>query len=86
MAMKHVSVAEAKNRLPALLREAESEPIEIRRNDEPAAVLVSIETYRRLSAKDRKRSVMAALDAMRAAGGLPAVARDRSSGRKVDIE
>jgi prevent-host-death family protein len=84
--MKHVSVADAKNRLPALLREAESEPIEIRRNEEPAAVLVSIETYRRLSAKDRKRSVMAALDAMREAGGLPAVARDRSPGRKVDIE
>jgi prevent-host-death family protein len=85
MAMKHVSVAEAKNRLPALIREAESGPIEIRRNDEPAAVLISVETYRRLSAKDRKRSVLAALDAMRSVGGLPALERGRSPGRKVEL-
>lgn len=83
--MKHVSVAEAKNRLPALLREAEREPIEIRRNDEPAAVLVSVETYRRLAAKDRKRSVLAALEAIRSVGGLPAVERARSAGRKVNL-
>jgi len=83
--MKHVSVAEAKNRLPALIREAASEPIEIRRNDEPAAVLISVEAYRRLAAKDRKRSVLAALEAIRSAGGLPTVERDRSSGRKVTL-
>lgn len=83
--MKHVSVAEAKNRLPALLREAETAPIEIRRNDEPAAVLVSVATYRRLAAKDRKRSVIAALDAMRSVGGLPATTRDRGPGRKVNV-
>jgi prevent-host-death family protein len=85
MAMKHVSVAEAKNKLPALLREAEREPIEIRRNDEPTAVLVSIETYRRLSAKDRKRTALAALEALRALGGLPEMPRDRSPGRKVRL-
>lgn len=85
IAMKHVSVAEAKNRLPALIREAEAEPIEIRRNDKPAAVLISVDAYRRLSAKDRKRSVLAALEAIRSVGGLPAMARDRSRGRKVDL-
>lgn len=83
--MKHVSVAEAKNRLPALIREAEGEPIEIRRNDEPAAVLISVETYRRLSAKDRKRTVLAAFETIRAAGGLPAIERERSPGRKVKL-
>jgi prevent-host-death family protein len=84
--MKHVSVAEAKNRLPALIRDAESEPIEIRRKDEPAAVLVSIATYRRLAAKDRKRSVISALEAIRSAGGLPRVVRARTPGRKVSID
>ncbi len=83
--MKYVSVAEAKNKLPALIREAESGPIEIRRNDEPAAVLISIETFRRLSAKDRKRSVMAALEAIRSEGGLPESERQSGSGRKVDL-
>ena len=79
--MKHVSVAEAKNRLPALLREAESEPIEIRRNDQPAAMLISVDTYRRLSARDRKRAVLSSLEAMRSVGGLPNVERERSRGR-----
>jgi prevent-host-death family protein len=83
--MKHVSVAEAKNRLPALIREAEAGPIEIRRNNEPAAVLVSIETFRRLAAKDRKRSVIAALESIRLVGGLPETERERSPGRKVDL-
>ena len=83
--MKHVSVAEAKNQLPRLLREAEAAPIEIRRNDEPAAVLVSIAAYRRLAAKDRKRSVLAAFEAIRSVGGLPPIERERSTGRKVKL-
>ena len=83
--MKHVSVAQAKNTLPALLREAESEPIEIRRNDTPAAVLLSVETYRRLATKERKRTALAALETLRAVGGLPRIKRDRSAGRGVDF-
>lgn len=83
--MKHVSVAQAKNTLTALLREAESEPIEIRRNDEPAAVLLSIEAYRRLAAEDRRRTVMAAFESIRSAGGLPDLERDVSPGRPVEL-
>ena len=86
IAMKHVSVAEAKNTLPALLRQAASEPIEIRRNDEPAAVLLSIADYQRLVARDRKRTVLAAFEAIREVGGLPEVERDPSSGRDMELE
>ena len=86
MAMKHVSVAQAKNTLTALLRQVESGPIEIRRNHEPAAVLLSVEAYRRLAARDRKRTVLAAFESMRAAGGLPEVERDGSAGRSVELE
>ena len=39
MAMKRVSVAEAKNKLPALLHEAETEPVEIVRRGKPVAVV-----------------------------------------------
>lgn len=85
MTMKHVSVAQAKNTLPSLLREAELEPIEIRRNDTPAGVLLSVETYRRLAAKERRRTALAALETLRAAGGLPRIKRDRSSGRTVEL-
>jgi len=47
--MKRVSVAEAKNNLPALLHEAaETGPIEIVRYDEPVAVIVAHDDFQRL--------------------------------------
>lgn len=39
--MKRVSVAEARNRLPALLHDAEQEPIQILRRGKPVAVIQS---------------------------------------------
>lgn len=49
MAMKRVSVAEAKNNLPALLHEAaETGPIEILRHHEPVAVIVAHDDFQRL--------------------------------------
>ena len=41
MYMKRVSVAEARNNLPALIHETETEPIEIMRRGKPVAVLIS---------------------------------------------
>lgn len=53
MAMKRVSVAQAKNGLPALLHEAEREPVEIQRRGRPVAVLLSTRSYERLVGKQR---------------------------------
>lgn len=56
IAMKRVSVAEAKNKLPELLHEAaKSGPIEILRRDEPVAVIVAREDFRRLQAARAER-------------------------------
>jgi prevent-host-death family protein len=90
MAMKRVSVAEAKNTLPALLHEAEQAPVEIVRRGKPVAVIVSRATYDRLrgksegiwSALERFRAghELAQLDAASAFEGV----RDRSAkGRPV---
>ena len=49
--MKRVSVAEAKNTLPALLHEAESAPVEIVRRGKPIAVILSRASYDRLHGK-----------------------------------
>jgi prevent-host-death family protein len=65
MAMKQVSVAEAKNTLPALLHEAEAAPIEIVRRGKPVAVLLSRGAYDRLNG--RSVGVRAALERFRAA-------------------
>jgi prevent-host-death family protein len=55
--MKRVSVAEAKNNLPALLHEAaETGPIEILRRDLPVAVLVAHDEYQRLRRARGSRS------------------------------
>jgi prevent-host-death family protein len=64
MAMKRVSVAEAKNALPALLHEAESAPIEILRRGKPVAVILSRASYDRLRGKSE--GVWAALERFRA--------------------
>lgn len=50
MAMKRaVSIAEAKNNLPALVHEAERHPVVIERRGKRVAVLVSAATYDRLA-------------------------------------
>ncbi len=46
--MKKVSVADAKNRLPALLHQAERAPIEIQRRGKAVAVIVSSASYERM--------------------------------------
>ena len=68
MAMKRVSVAEAKNGLPALLREAESGPIEIVRRGKPVAVILARAEYDRLSGRDT--GVWAAIQSFRKAHEL----------------
>jgi prevent-host-death family protein len=64
IAMKPVSIAEAKNRLPALVHKAARHPIEITRRGKPVAVLVSRADW------DRARGVtggsLARLEAFRA--------------------
>jgi prevent-host-death family protein len=52
IAMRRVSVAEAKNTLPALLHEAEGAPVEIVRRGKPVAVILSRATYDRLRGKN----------------------------------
>lgn len=46
--MRTVSATEAKQRFAAMLDAAQREPVEIRRQDRPAAVLISPEEYDRL--------------------------------------
>ena len=48
--MKTVSATEAKNRLGAILDEAQHEPIVIRRQDRDIAVVLSMADYERLRA------------------------------------
>lgn len=48
--MKRVAATEAKNRLGALLDEAQREPIVIRRQDRDIAVVLSMADYERLRA------------------------------------
>ena len=84
MYMKRVSVAQARNNLPALIHQAEAEPIEIMRRGKSVAVLLSREDFDRIPAK----SFYDAMMAWRAkygpdlddGGWLPE--RDRSPGRK----
>ncbi len=46
--MKSVAATNAKNRLGAILNEAQQEPIVIRRQDRDIAVVLSMATYERL--------------------------------------
>lgn len=93
--MKRVSVAEAKNHLPALLHEAaESGPIEILRHDRPVAVIMAHDEFERLrrSGKSRKSTFEAVmkwrekhkkdLEKLDVAGAL-AGTRDQTQGRPV---
>jgi prevent-host-death family protein len=90
MAMRRVSVAQAKNTLPALLHEAESAPVEIVRRGKPVAIILSRASYDRLRGKGE--GVWAALERFREAhdleqldaSGAFAGVRDRSTrGRPV---
>jgi prevent-host-death family protein len=71
MAMKRVSVAEAKNTLPALLHEAEAAPVEIIRRGKPVAVILSRASYDRLRGKSD--GMWAALERFREAHDLQQV-------------
>ena len=54
MSRRH-SIADARNNLPELVRQAESgKPIELTRRGEPVAVLVGRKDYDRLTAPSRK--------------------------------
>jgi prevent-host-death family protein len=88
--MKRVSVAEAKNTLPALLHAAEAAPVEIVRRGKPVAVILSRATYDRLSGQGE--GMWASLERFRAANNLQALdaaaafegLRDKASrGRRV---
>jgi prevent-host-death family protein len=90
IAMKRVSVAEAKNNLPALLHEADAEPLEIVRRGEPVAVILSRAEYDRLRGKNE--GVWAALERFRArhdlaeldaAGALEGLRGEGSEGRPI---
>lgn len=55
MDAKHYSIAESKNRLPAIIHEAEkSGPIFIQRRGEDVAVLLSVDSYQRLKAGSKE--------------------------------
>ena len=60
--MKVVAATEAKNRLGAILDEAQREPIIIRRQDRDVAVVVSMEQFERM----RAANVNAFLEASKA--------------------
>lgn len=72
--MKSVAATEAKNRLGAILDDAQREPVVIRRQDRDIAVVMSMSEYERL----RSGNVQAFLDlrndvaAQAARGGLTA--------------
>jgi len=85
------SVAEARRRLPQLLKDVErGGEVRITRRGHPVAVLVSVEEYERL--RRRRPSVRAALERFqRRARGLPSedvgldTTRDPAPGREVDL-
>jgi prevent-host-death family protein len=90
MAMKRVSVAEAKNTLPALLHEAETEPVEIVRRGKPVAVILSRANYDRLRGKNEGlwRALESfrtkhALDELDAVGAFDGVRGSKAAGRPV---
>ena len=76
--MKRVSVAEAKNQLPALIHAADGEPIEILRRGKPVAVLVSSAAFGRL--QQRAEGSWAALERFRAAHALESLEAERVFG------
>jgi prevent-host-death family protein len=91
---KQQSIAQARSRLPSLVREAESgKPVELTRRGEPVAVLIGRRQYVRLTLKHRKFSETygeftreinlkeLAIDPESVFAG----ARDETRGREVDL-
>jgi antitoxin Phd len=87
------SIAEARNRFTAIVRQAEREsPVELTRRGKPVAVILSIQEYRRLSGasggfwqaftKFKNKVNLAALEIEPATFGR---LRDRSLGREVAL-
>lgn len=93
MTEQSVSIAQARSGLPRLIREAEAGgAVEITRRGRPVAVLVSAETYRRLTAGSP--SFAGCLDAFLAEARTDEVGldrdefldlRDRGAGRQVRL-
>ena len=89
---KSYSIAEARNRFTAIIRDAEtSSAVEITRHGEPVAVLVSWRQYQRLSTK---KDFWNSYNSFRETFNLSELAiepdtfdgvRDSSSGREVDL-
>ncbi len=89
---KSYSIAEARNRFTAIIRDAETSPaVEITRHGEPVAVLVSWRQYQRLSTK---KDFWDSYNSFRETFNLSELAiepdifdgvRDSSSGREVDL-
>lgn len=87
---KQYSIAEARNRLPAMVHEVESgQAVQLTRRGKPVAVLLSIDAYSRLS--EARPDFWTGLQALRAGSDLSdldvdevfAGVRDRSPGRAV---
>lgn len=92
MGRRH-SIAEARNNLPTLVREAESgKPVELTRRGESVAVLLSRKDYERLARRGRRfseawRDFSSQTDVATAAidpDEVFAETRDSGTGRKVD--
>jgi prevent-host-death family protein len=91
--MKQYSIAEARDQFTTLIRDVESDrPVEVTRRGEPVAVVLSIEEYRRLTAK--KESFGSAYKVFRERHNLSAyevteeefpAPRERSPGREVNL-
>lgn len=90
---KRQSIAEARNNLPTLVREAESgKPVELTRRGESVAVLISRKEYERLARRSRRfseawRDFSSRIDVARTAidpDEIFADTRDSAPGRKVD--
>lgn len=82
-----IPVAEARQRLPQLLRSVEQgEDVRISRRGRPVAVLISVEEYDRL--RRRRPSVRDALSRFREVAGEGVdldIPRDSNPGREVDL-
>lgn len=89
---RELSIAHARNRLPALVHEVEEgRPVRLTRRGKPVAVLVSLREYERLGAgrpdlwesieSFRRQSDLGDLDVDEIFAGV----RDRSSGRGVEL-
>ena len=89
---RQVSIADARDHLPALVRDAEQgHSIELTRRGKPVAFLVSAQEYRNLTAG--RRDLWTAIEEFRGSHDLSALdpeeiwngVRDRSPGREVDL-